>query len=136
MIRELGFPSRRALAGINLSNLTLVGVIRQARFIGIRRAVGAGRLDIALETVKNSLKVAAVGGLLGLGASFVLQKPLSSIIGQPCWVNLGGAALGAGALVLVAFIAASYSAWRAASAQPVVMVRVRPCASCPPWART
>jgi len=111
------------LAGINLSNLALVGVIRQARFIGIKRAVGAARLDIALETVKNSLKVAAVGGLLGLGASFVLQKPLSAIIGQACRVNPLGAALGSGVLILVAFIAALYPAWRAASAQPVVMVR-------------
>jgi putative ABC transport system permease protein len=111
------------LAGINLSNLALVGVIRQARFIGIKRAVGAARLDIAAETVRNSLKVAAVGGLLGLAASLALQKPLSAVIGQACRVNLLGAVVGYAVLILVAFVAALYPAWRAASAQPVTMVR-------------
>lgn len=112
-----------ALSGVNLTNLVLVRVIRESRYIGIRRATGASQLRILWETVRVSIAVASLGAVLGLGASLVAQVPLSRLVGQACRVDLRAALLGCGLLMLIAVFAALYPAWRAARTQPVTMIR-------------
>lgn len=111
------------LSSVNLANLMLFSIIRQARFIGIKRAAGASRLNIVGETVKATLRVAAVGGVLGLPASVLIQGPLSTLVGHPCRVDVKAAVGGGLFLLFSALVASLYPAWKAASSQPVVMIR-------------
>jgi putative ABC transport system permease protein len=56
-------------AGVVIANTTLVSVAQRTREIGIRRAVGAARSTILVETLAESALLATAGGILGLTAA-------------------------------------------------------------------
>jgi putative ABC transport system permease protein len=59
-------------AGVVIANTTLVSVAQRTREIGIRRAVGAARSTILVETLAESALLATAGGILGLTAAVVV----------------------------------------------------------------
>lgn len=63
--------------GIGIMNVTLAVVYSRIREIGIRRAVGARRIDILVQFVLESMVLAMLGGLagVGLGAAGIWQVP-------------------------------------------------------------
>ncbi len=72
-----------------VTNTTLVSVTQRTREIGIRRALGATRRDITIETLAESTLVALVGGALGLTLAAGLVRLASGPIGLPLALNLG-----------------------------------------------
>ena len=57
------------VGGIGIMNIMLASISERIREIGIRKAVGAGGLDIFTQILVESTVIAVVGGLLGLVAS-------------------------------------------------------------------
>ena len=55
------------VGGIGIANIMLVAVRERTREIGVRRAVGATRLSILLQFLVESVVIALLGGLIGLG---------------------------------------------------------------------
>ena len=52
-----------------VTNTTLVSVTQRMREIGIRRAIGASRANVLVETLAESSVIALVGGAIGLAAA-------------------------------------------------------------------
>jgi putative ABC transport system permease protein len=71
-------------AMVVVTNTTLVSVTQRTREIGVRRAVGARRGNVMVETVAESLLVALVGGAAGL----VLAALLLTVASGPLGVDL------------------------------------------------
>ncbi len=57
------------VGGIGIMNIMLASISERIREIGIRKAVGAGGVDIFTQILVESTVIAVVGGLLGLVAS-------------------------------------------------------------------
>jgi predicted permease len=55
------------LAGVNAANLLLVRGLDRDGELSLRRALGAGRVRLATSLVMESISLAIVGGLVGLG---------------------------------------------------------------------
>lgn len=66
-----------------VTNTTLVSVTQRTREIGVRRALGASRVNIAFEVVTEATLVAAVGGAIGLAAARLLLWVASQPLGLP-----------------------------------------------------
>jgi putative ABC transport system permease protein len=59
------------VGGIGIMNIMLATVTERTREIGIRRAVGAKRRDIARQFLVETVVLSIVGGLFGVGAGLV-----------------------------------------------------------------
>jgi len=123
-----GFVGALGLLGIFLGAIGLYGVIaytvnRRSREIGIRMALGAERRDVLQMVLGQGLTLAVIGTGIGLAASFVVMRLLSTMLygvrpTDPL-TFAGSAAL----VVLVALAASWLPARRAASIDPMRSLR-------------
>jgi putative ABC transport system permease protein len=106
-----------------VTNTTLVSVTQRTREIGIRRALGASRASILVETLAESSGIALVGGAAGVLIAAAVVGAASSRVDIPLaleWPTLAGSVAAAAA----AGVAAGwYPARRAASLDVITALR-------------
>ena len=67
------------VGGIGIMNMMLVAVSERTREIGLRKAVGAKRLDILLQFLMESVMMCGVGGIIGVAVGFLVGKGMAMI---------------------------------------------------------
>jgi putative ABC transport system permease protein len=111
------------VGGIGIMNIMLASVAERIREVGIRRAVGATRQEIAAHFLAESTLLTASGGLVG-----ILVGLLGSLLIQQ---YAGWTTAVSPLMLVVAFLTALlvgigfgfYPAWRAANLEPMVALR-------------
>ncbi|MEI8188633.1 MAG: FtsX-like permease family protein, partial [candidate division NC10 bacterium] len=110
--------------GIGILNVTLAALFARIKEIGIRRAVGATRLDILSQFVAEAVLLGLCGGLAGLalgaGGIAYLARHTDRDLASLTWYHFAGALLIAGA---TGFFFSLYPAWKAATLDPVEALR-------------
>jgi ABC-type antimicrobial peptide transport system permease subunit len=106
-------------------NVMLASINERVREIGVRRALGAKRMDILIQILGESIALAAAGGVMGMIASVFLIKLLQKIVVEANRPELSPAALAIGVLFsgLVGVVAGLYPAIRASRLSPVEALR-------------
>ncbi|MDG1892159.1 MAG: ABC transporter permease [Verrucomicrobiota bacterium] len=66
------------VGGIGIMNIMLASISERIREIGIRKAVGATNTDVFVQIIIESLVIAVVGGLMGLGVSVMLVNSITA----------------------------------------------------------
>lgn len=119
-----GVAAVAALIGaLTIANTTLLGVVERTPYIGVQRAMGAGRGDIALEVVAEAALLGLLGGAVGGGLGSLGSVLFALSRGWPPVVDYGlvglvvAGSLGLGALVGI------IPAVRAASIPPAQAIR-------------
>jgi hypothetical protein len=111
------------LACIGVYGLLSYNVARRTREIGIRMALGAERRNVLRMVLRQGITVAAVGAIMGAGASWAVARYLQNLLygvrpGDP--VTL----IAVTALLLLVVLAACYvPARRATRVDPLVALR-------------
>ncbi len=72
-----------AMAILGLYGLMTYSVTRRTREIGIRMAIGAGRVEVLAMVLKHGLILSGVGVATGLVISVLVSKALTTVIGVP-----------------------------------------------------
>ncbi|MDE0315806.1 MAG: ABC transporter permease [Candidatus Poribacteria bacterium] len=67
------------VGGIGIMNMMLVAVSERTREIGLRKALGAKRLDIMLQFLIESIAMCIIGGALGVGLGYLAGEGMAII---------------------------------------------------------
>ena len=111
------------LTAIGIYGIMAQAVDRRRSEIGIRRALGAGRGTVLWQLVKEGMKLAAIGTVLGLMVALLASGVLSGLLFGVSPTD-GMTSLGVTVILLtVAFSASLFSAWRAIQLDIVQVLR-------------
>jgi len=112
------------LAAIGIYGLMAYSVQQRTQEIGIRMALGADRTTIRKLVVWSGMKLALVGMVVGIAASFGLTRLIASFLfGVKTWDPTAFIAVPA-VLCAVAFVAVLLPAMRASRVEPMMALRV------------
>lgn len=111
------------VGGIGIMNIMLVSVSERTREIGIRKAIGAQKLDIMLQFLIEAVSISLLGGLIGLALGYFVVNVVSPAINITMIMSSGVATLSVVFSVLVGVIFGLYPANKAASLLPIEALR-------------
>jgi putative ABC transport system permease protein len=113
------------IGGIGIANVMVISVLERQSEIGVRRALGARRLHIAVQFVAEAVVLAGLGGVAGAVAGgfattvYAATRHWQSVVPWP--VLLAAISLG----VLIGGLAGLYPALRSARLAPAEALRLR-----------
>ena len=111
------------VGGIGIMNIMLVSVTERTKEIGLRKAVGAQRIDILAQFLVESTTLALVGGALGIGVGILGAEGVPSIWGWRTEVSVMYAVVSFIVSALVGVFFGAYPAWKAAKLHPIDALR-------------
>ncbi len=111
------------VGGIVIMNIMLVSVTERTKEIGIRKSIGARRVDVLKQFLAESTLLSLMGGSIGVLIAFMLAKLVATLTPVPTSLPLG--AVGVALLVSgsVGLISGVYPAWKAAGLDPIEALR-------------
>ena len=109
------------VGGIGVMNIMLVTVTERTREIGIRKAIGARRVDILGQFLSEAALISVLGGVLGVLIGLIGSR--FKIVGVQPAVQLYAVALAFSVGVAVGVFFGFYPANRAAALRPIDALR-------------
>jgi putative ABC transport system permease protein len=111
------------IAATGIYGMLSYHVVERTSEIGIRMALGAQRRSVLLLIVRDGMKLAGIGTVIGVVAAIVLTRILASVLfGIASIDTFTFAAVSIGALI-VALLACYIPARRATKVDPLVALR-------------
>jgi putative ABC transport system permease protein len=111
------------VGGIGIMNIMLVSVTERTREIGIRKALGATRLNILLQFLVESVTLCLFGGVLGIAAGVGLATTLSRYAGWETLVAPESVFMAFAFSIGVGLFFGSWPAHRASRLDPIAALR-------------
>jgi putative ABC transport system permease protein len=112
------------VGGIGVMNIMLVSVTERTQEIGVRKALGARRVDIVRQFLFEAMTLTFVGGLIGVLLAFLVSRLLLVLLPAlpaeiPTWAVVAGLSVSIG----VGLLFGVWPAKRAAALDPVEALR-------------
>jgi putative ABC transport system permease protein len=111
------------VGGIVIMNIMLMVVSERTREIGLRKALGARKADIATQMLTESVVLSLFGGVVGTILGGAVALLISSVTPVPAAIEPWSIALGIGITALVGLFFGLYPAMRAARLDPIEALR-------------
>jgi putative ABC transport system permease protein len=109
------------VGGIGVMNIMLVSVTERTREIGVRKAIGARRVDIIWQFLVEAMTLTAFGGMLGVLSGWLMSLLVRIILPSyiPAWAPIAGLV----SSVTIGLIFGLWPAMKAARLDPIEALR-------------
>ncbi len=121
----LGFIAAIALVvgGIGVMNIMLVSVTERTREIGLRKAVGAKRLNILAQFLVETVTLTLLGGVLGIAVGWLVAFIVRSLNLIKAQVTPQAIMIAFAVTAVVGLLSGLYPAYRASRLNPIDALR-------------
>jgi putative ABC transport system permease protein len=107
------------VGGIGIMNIMLASVMERTREIGVRRAVGARKVDVVRQFLIETTLITVTGGLAGTIVGIGLSQMIAYFAGWSTIVTVSSVVIASVVSVTVGIVFGLYPAVRAARLDPV-----------------
>jgi putative ABC transport system permease protein len=122
-IVAMGVPGIALIVGaIVIMNIMLVSVTERTKEIGLRKSLGARRVDILKQFLTEAITLATIGGAIGVFLAWLVGKIMTAIFMQT-YLSVGAIAGAIGVSALAGMISGLFPAWKAARLDPIEALR-------------
>jgi putative ABC transport system permease protein len=112
------------VGGIGVMNIMLVSVTERTREIGVRKAIGARRMDIILQFLTEAVVLTGLGGLCGMAVGWMVSTAVRfAMPSLPTLVPMWAVMAGIGVSVGIGLFFGIWPASKAARLDPVEALR-------------
>ena len=111
------------VGGVGIANVMIISVIERRGEIGLRRALGATRRDIASQFLSESLILSLIGGTAGAALGFAVTAAYAAAKNLPVALSLPAFGGGIAAALVIGVGAGVYPGLRAARLAPTEALR-------------
>lgn len=111
------------VGGIGIMNIMLASVLERIKEIGVRRSLGATRLDIILQFLFESISISLIGGIMGVFVGVFSAQTIANMADIPTIVSTWSIVLSFGVAASVGLIFGIIPARRAAFFDPIKALR-------------
>jgi len=111
------------VGGIGIMNIMLASVLERTSEIGLRRAIGARKLDIRLQFIAEAVALSLAGGLIGIGLGWGTSKLVALFSGWTTIITVASITLSFGVSSVVGLVFGIYPAVQASNLDPIECLR-------------
>ena len=111
------------VGGIGVMAIMTISVTERTREIGVRKAIGARKLEILVQFLIEAVVLTSIGGVLGVVLGSAIGLTVNLVSGFPVSLPLWSFALGLGFSASVGIISGMIPAWRASRMDPIEALR-------------
>ncbi|KST63834.1 ABC transporter permease [Mastigocoleus testarum] len=111
------------ISGVGIANITIAAVVERTSEIGLRRAIGATKMEIQMQFILESIILSLAGGMLAIATIHGLTVVITSIFALPYQFAIQNAILSLGSALMVGMGACYLPAVRASQLDPVKALR-------------
>ena len=111
------------VGGIVIMNIMLVSVTERTREIGIRKAVGATRMNVLWQFLVEAITLSSTGGVLGIVFGFAIAALVAYFSPLPYAIKLWSIFVGMSVTFVVGVFFGAYPALQAARLDPIEALR-------------
>lgn len=111
------------VGGVGVMNIMLVSVTERTREIGVRKAIGARRVNILIQFLTEAVTLSGSGGIMGIIFGILIAVLINLIFSMPFTVSMLWIFIGFTVSVSVGLVAGIYPAYKAARVDPIISLR-------------
>lgn len=110
-------------AGVGIMNIMLVSVTERTKEIGIRKAIGAKKINILVQFVFEAITLSLIGGIIGIILGVIAGNIAGSYLNATAIIPFDWVLIGVFLCIIIGVSFGTYPAYKAANLDPIESLR-------------